>query len=620
MVAATASTAAFRPHPALAAAPFIRPGHASQPPFVRRPLSSSRGLKLGGVPMQHCGVSDLMNDTSLFEAIHTGEEALSAEIEVVSPSQQGSARSSLEDLSRAPTLNHDQSPGSASAKCSPLGRHNAGGSAVDGGGGVNGGAAPPLPPPAAANLPGTPPPTMASPLLATRSKGEALVQAALSSFSAGVHSDFGGCPFMEDFSAVLRGVDSASGHTTLALCGVYDGHGGKEAARYLKNYLHSSVAAQLGIEPSASAKASAETAASAAFTSFAASAKFEEGTTASCALSSTLVTHPSHAALQTPGGLRPLANGGGLRQPPRAEYGFDDAAARQALLGGFSACEHALVRTRCASGSTAAVLLLQNGGRCLNVAWCGDCRVVLCRGGELIELTTDHTPASPGERQRVLREGGTVEGERLGGNLSVTRAFGDVEPSDATAGCAADPTFSSMAAATGGAGCGFADAAILASPSPAAAFDAFGTGGGPAACGSCAPSACGLAPGSLRDKLPGLTAVPEMRSEPLQADDEFVILATDGLWDVLSSKRVVSICRAELRAYEDAQMAAERLIDAALRTRHCEDNITAMVVPLFAPRPENGARAASNGWSNRSSSFVHLNTPSSFVRVVGGFE
>ena len=86
--------------------------------------------------------------------------------------------------------------------------------------------------------------------------------------------------------AISTGVDSASGHTTLALCGVYDGHGGKEAARYLKNYLHSSVAAQLGIEPSASAKASAETAASAAFTSFAASAKFEEGTTASCALSS----------------------------------------------------------------------------------------------------------------------------------------------------------------------------------------------------------------------------------------------------------------------------------------------------------------------------------------------
>lgn len=217
----------------------------------------------------------------------------------------------------------------------------------------------------------------------------------------------------------------------------------------------------------------------------------------------------------------------------------------------------------------------------------------------------------------MLGDGGTFEGERLGGCLNVTRAFGDVELPDVAAGCVANPAFSSAATATGNSGFGFADAATLAAPPPyTAAFDACSS---PAACGSCGPAACSFAPDTLCDKPAGLTAVPEMVSEPLQADDEFVVLATDGLWDVLSSRRVVSICRSELQAYEDAQMAAERLIDAALRTRRCADNITAMVVPLFAPRPEH---RASQGWnrSNRSSSFVHLNTPSSFVRVVGGFE
>ena len=78
----------------------------------------------------------------------------------------------------------------------------------------------------------------------------------------------------------------------------------------------------------------------------------------------------------------------------------------------------------------------------------------------------------------------------------------------------------------------------------------------------------------------------------------------------------MSIARAELRAYQDAQMAAERLVDEAIRNRG-DDNITVMVVPLFAPRPDNTASRPAFG--SRQSSFVHLKTPSSFVRVVGGF-
>ena len=76
--------------------------------MVRRPLTSSRGLKLGGIPMQHCGVSDLMNDTSL-DGFHAGDEPPSAEIAGLVSPPQSDARV-LEYLSRAPTLSHENSP------------------------------------------------------------------------------------------------------------------------------------------------------------------------------------------------------------------------------------------------------------------------------------------------------------------------------------------------------------------------------------------------------------------------------------------------------------------------------------------------------------------------------
>lgn len=36
----------------------------------------------------------------------------------------------------------------------------------------------------------------------------------------------------------------------------------------------------------------------------------------------------------------------------------------------------------------------------------GDCRAVLCRGGEAVDLTTDHRPSREDERARVKDAGG----------------------------------------------------------------------------------------------------------------------------------------------------------------------------------------------------------------------
>nr|XP_043619304.1 probable protein phosphatase 2C 49 isoform X2 [Erigeron canadensis] len=75
------------------------------------------------------------------------------------------------------------------------------------------------------------------------------------------------------------------------------------------------------------------------------------------------------------------------------------------------------------SGTTALTALLL--GRLLVVANAGDCRAVLCRKGEAIDMSNDHRPTHPTERRRIEELGGFVDDGYLNGVLSVTRALGD---------------------------------------------------------------------------------------------------------------------------------------------------------------------------------------------------
>jgi protein phosphatase 2C family protein 2/3 len=75
------------------------------------------------------------------------------------------------------------------------------------------------------------------------------------------------------------------------------------------------------------------------------------------------------------------------------------------------------------SGTTAITALLF--GRHLIVANAGDCRAVLCRKGEAIDMSKDHKPIYPSERKRVEELGAFIDDGYLNGVLSVSRALGD---------------------------------------------------------------------------------------------------------------------------------------------------------------------------------------------------
>mmetsp|Transcript_1029 Transcript_1029/g.2575 ORF Transcript_1029/g.2575 Transcript_1029/m.2575 type:complete len:622 (-) Transcript_1029:92-1957(-) len=159
-------------------------------------------------------------------------------------------------------------------------------------------------------------------------------------------------------------------------------------------------------------------------------------------------------------------------------------------------------------GCTALVAVVW-GGRLL-VANAGDCRAVLCRGGDAVQLTRDHCTADETERQRVIDAGGKVawrvDSWRVGeAAIQVTRSVGDYD---------------------------------------------------------------------LRSH--GLTPDPEITERELLAEDEFVVIASDGLFDVLRNEEVVGLVHDTVK---EPSMCGQRLATEAL-TRGSGDNITVAVAFL----------------------------------------
>lgn len=76
------------------------------------------------------------------------------------------------------------------------------------------------------------------------------------------------------------------------------------------------------------------------------------------------------------------------------------------------------------SGCTAVICLLKNNK--LYVANAGDSRAVLCRDGKAVEMSEDHKPTSEIEYARIKKAGGKVTQDgRVNGGLNLSRAFGD---------------------------------------------------------------------------------------------------------------------------------------------------------------------------------------------------
>ena len=144
------------------------------------------------------------------------------------------------------------------------------------------------------------------------------------------------------------------------------------------------------------------------------------------------------------------------------------------------------------------------------------------------QLTVDHKPSLASEKARIEAAGGRVCPEGfLNSCLGVARAIGDFSPSDGLKWLSADG-------------------------------DSF---------------------------LGPLTSIPDVVSHEVSRDDEFLLVACDGLWDVLPTARAVELARQHLRSERgDPGKAAEALVRHAL-SLHASDNVTALLL-CFGPQQQ----------------------------------
>lgn len=148
------------------------------------------------------------------------------------------------------------------------------------------------------------------------------------------------------------------------------------------------------------------------------------------------------------------------------------------------------------SGTTAICAFVSP--RHIYIANCGDSRAVVCRNGVPIFSTQDHKPILPGEKERILKAGGSVMIQRVNGSLAVSRALGDYEYKN------------------------------------------------------------------VKNKGPCEQLVspePEIFCLDRDAGDEFMVLACDGIWDVMTNEDVCSYVQARLRVTNDLREVSNAVID-----------------------------------------------------------
>ncbi|CAH1127418.1 unnamed protein product [Ceutorhynchus assimilis] len=173
------------------------------------------------------------------------------------------------------------------------------------------------------------------------------------------------------------------------------------------------------------------------------------------------------------------------------------------------------------SGTTAVCAFVSPKG--LFIANCGDSRAVLCRNGNPVFSTQDHKPALPSERDRIVKAGGSVMIQRVNGSLAVSRALGDFEYKNVK---------------------GRGPCEQLVSPEP----EIF-----------------------VQD-----------RDERL---DEFLVLACDGIWDVMSNEDLCSYVRSRLQITDNLTEVTGQVIDTCLYKGSRDNMSIVLVVFPGAPRP-----------------------------------
>ncbi|KAL7099563.1 hypothetical protein ACP275_09G092100 [Erythranthe tilingii] len=159
----------------------------------------------------------------------------------------------------------------------------------------------------------------------------------------------------------------------------------------------------------------------------------------------------------------------------------------------------------------------------LLVANAGDSRCVISRNGEAHDMSKDHKPDLDHEKRRILEAGGYVQHGRVNGSLNLSRAIGDMEMKQNK---------------------------------------------------------------SLPAEQQIVTADPDIVTVELSEDDDFLIIACDGIWDCMTSERAVDFVKDQLKTEKKLSVVCEKVLSNCLAPSSGQDgcdNMTMILVQFKKP-------------------------------------
>ncbi len=157
------------------------------------------------------------------------------------------------------------------------------------------------------------------------------------------------------------------------------------------------------------------------------------------------------------------------------------------------------------------------------VANAGDSRTVLGSRGNAKPLSFDHKPSNDEEKSRICAAGGFVDFGRVNGNLALSRAIGDFEFKKNT---------------------------------------------------------------EMSPEEQIVTAYPDVTEHEIDSDDEFIVVACDGIWDCLTSQATIEFVRRGIAAGQELSKVCENLMDNCLAPS-CDtggvgcDNMTVIIIGIL---------------------------------------
>jgi protein phosphatase 2C family protein 2/3 len=175
-----------------------------------------------------------------------------------------------------------------------------------------------------------------------------------------------------------------------------------------------------------------------------------------------------------------------------------------------------------ACGSTGCVAMVTSDNR-LFIGNAGDCRAVLSSKGVARALSQDHKPDLPAEAARIKRAGGDVFESRVMGELAVSRSLGDFRYKK-------NPRL------------------------------------------------------GLDEQL--VSSEPDVTVTELGEDDDFLVLACDGVWDVIGNQEIVDFVKARTALGLGLGEICEQLLEEITPLKPTPnalgmDNMTVSLVVLF---------------------------------------